>query len=446
MRRSFPFLLAMFYIIFAIVDSCAGVIPVGKQKIDGADQNWADGGTTPNTLGVEYITNHTLFTTADAQDIAFIEVDTDGIGTLTTVGNTAIGGDVGGANYLNIINANGGTGKTLALGGDTYVKQLNFGGLGTVTIAGGKSIFYGTGTGITTSANNQGILSLLGSSTIYGPVGTSSNKLAEVKAGATGAIDTFNNDVFATTFTMVGNGTVNVAAGKSINSAVTSSNNGQGTVNFNGTTTLGGDLGTVGGNKLAAVNFNGDVTLDHNIAATLTTIKSGSTATLSGDRTINGNLTLNNSATSILDIGANTLTLSGTGIYTQNDNSKLKVAINGASSFGNIAASGNAVVGGSSALDISVGNYIANNATFKIIDSNGGLGVNAPGTITDNSSMVDFSASTSSGNLTLTATRVNTYNGAASGNSNGSAAGVALESAGSGGATGRYGNRLRRTR
>ncbi|MCF7908293.1 MAG: autotransporter domain-containing protein [Candidatus Omnitrophica bacterium] len=163
-------------------------------------------------------------------------------------------------------------------------------------------------------------------------------------------------------------------------------------------------------NRAAVRRLPGEGTLflGHNLAAVTTTVDSagdGGTLNLTGSRTITGNLTLDNAGS--LGLGANTLTLGGTGIYTQGSGTTLNLTVDTPSTSGRITSGAAAVVNTASTVAVTVSNdiYIPSNATFTIIDTNGsGIG-NAPTTVTSSNSRVSFSASNSGGNLVLTADR-----------------------------------------
>ncbi|MDD5645430.1 MAG: autotransporter domain-containing protein, partial [bacterium] len=253
----------------------------------------------------------------------------------------------------------------------------------------------------------------------------------------------------------VSGGTVTVNdSGGNINLAVIPGSTGILNIGEGGTAGAINAAAIVGGGGTATVNFNhgnssyifapditGSLNLNHtgagttvlagnNVSYTGNTIISAGILNIHNDRTLTGNMTLSGGT---LDIGANTLNL-GTD-YTQGANSNLKINIANSVDAGTITATGNADVAADSVLDISVTGYVTDGAAYTIIDGAAGSGlVNVPGTIRDNSAVLTFAGSTDTDDLTLTAKRANTYNGLA-GNSNQSAAGSALETAGSTNAT-----------
>ncbi len=339
---------------------------------------------------------------------------------------------------------------TLDLDATLTGNVVNTGASGAIDLAAGSNL---TGT-ITTNADNQGTLTLSGdgNSTVSGAVGTSAIlDLATITKSGTGT-GTFSSDVFARDTKVTGtgtiafagdtttnvdfdaNGTVTLAAGKTLTGTVLNSTDEFGTLTFLGASTTGGAIGTATTGDLLAVNVNaGTLTLGHNIAALTTTVNNAATLSPNANRTITGDLTL--AGTSTLNIGTNTLTLAGTGIYTQGANTTLAVGMEGTSS-GQVVGAGNAVVNAGSTVNITTtSTYIPNKTTYTIVDGAGGAGVNVPTTITDNNRFVTFSGASSNGDLILTASRTNSFDKIAT-DSNASAAGVALDSAGEAGATG----------
>lgn len=388
---------------------------------------------------------------------ANVTTATNNTGTLAFkgAGVSAVTGDVGadGAALKLIEIGTVNPGSTVNFSGDVFAQSLNFAQDGTVTIADDK----GLTAAVTTSTTDEGTLTFNGTSTMSGQVGTSSSVLKLIKAGAAGETATFQNDVYATQLNVTNNGTVqlngnytgilhfnaaaatgtiNIADGKNIIGKVTTATNHQGTLEFQGATTTGGAIGAAG-KRLAAVNFNGATGLGHNIWADTATIKSGGNVTLNNDVTITGNL-INSGASSVLDIGTNTLTVTKStgagGVYTQNAGSTLALSASG-STAGSIVADANAVVNAGSSVNVNVAGYIPSATAFTIIDSAGsGSPFAVPGTITSSSPMYTFAGSAVGGDLTITATRANTFSSVSTGN--GAAAGAVLESVASAGASG----------
>jgi outer membrane autotransporter protein len=184
-----------------------------------------------------------------------------------------------------------GTG-TVNLNGSYSGTTLNYNADGSVNLADNEDIT----SAITTTTNNTGTLALAGTSTVSGQVGTNTNKLKVVDAGANGESATFSSDVFATNLNVTGTGTVNLngsysgttlnynadgsvnlADNEDITSAITTTTNNTGTLALAGTSTVSGQVGT-NTNKLKVVNAgaNGETaTFSSDVFATTTNISSG---------------------------------------------------------------------------------------------------------------------------------------------------------------------------
>ena len=229
---------------------------------------------------------------------------------------------------------------------------------------------------------------------------------------------------------------IDLATGENITGAVTTTGAGVGTLNFEGVHTTGGIIGAAG-NLLAAINIqNGVLTMDHNMAATTVTVDSAAgggtgTLTLTGDRTITGDLTMANSG--VLNLDTNILTVNGT--YTQSAAAQvLNLTIVDGSTYGRINATGaSGISAGTVNVTAPIG-YIAGGTTFTAVNNGGGV-TTVPTINTLGSSVVSFAGSNSGGDLILTAVRSSPYNNVSS-DPNTNAAGAALERAGAEGATG----------
>ncbi|MDD2896751.1 MAG: autotransporter domain-containing protein [Aliarcobacter sp.] len=277
----------------------------------------------------------------------------DNQGTVTFVGDVAgksqtINGDIGSSlttdvNILNIgesgVSSNY---STVTVTGNIFANSTVFNNgasSSTLLLADGKNI---TST-ITTADANMGILTLSGTSTVSGQVGTNGNKLANVNAGATGKTATFSSDVYATNLNVTGtgavdlngsytgttlnynaDGTVNLADTKNITAAVTTTTNDTGTLNLAGTSTVSGQVGT-NGNKLANVNAGATgktATFSSDVYATNLNVTGTGAVDLNGSYT---GTTLNYNADGTVNL-ADTKNITAAVTTTTNDTGTLNLA------------------------------------------------------------------------------------------------------------------------
>ncbi|MFZ5802455.1 MAG: autotransporter outer membrane beta-barrel domain-containing protein [Candidatus Omnitrophota bacterium] len=431
------------------------LITVGDGSTDGKTVT-IDGDVKASTIN--FANDNTLNIAAGHNVQAAIEASTSGEGTLVSQGTNAFTGAIGATNPLaevrggadgaittfnnNVSATNAtvtGTG-TVAFNGDFSGTALNFDSTGTAKVANTKNI----NADVTTDTGGNGTLQFLGNSTVNGDVGTSGASLGAVRLGnndASGDGDTvaFTGDVYTDTFNFNDDGIATIASGKNLfASTISVTGNGEGTLTYLGNVASQAAFGAAG-NALKALNVSGGtLTLNHDVFATTLTVdaaNTGGTLTPGAGRTITGNLTLANSG--ILNLGTNTLTLDGTGIYTQSAGTTLNLNIINTTTFGNIAVAGtatngNASVATGSTINVTVAdNYLLSGTAFRIIDGTGGAGVLVPTTITDDSYVIDFIGSSSNGDLVLTVSRTNSYDNAA-GSGNSGAVGAALEAGGTG--------------
>ena len=289
-------------------------------------------------------------------------------------------------------------------GAGTWILSGNNANIGTTTVSAGVlnirdanalgAIGVGNGTSVTSGATLQ----------IQGGITTAAEALTLNGSGVStnGALRNISGD--------------NNYAGLITLGSATRINSDSDTLTLSNVGTITGIFGlTVGGTGNTIINSiigigTGTLTKDGNGTLTLSGANTytGGTTISAGTLQINntnafGAGAVTNSAT--LDIGANTVNV--TGIYTQDDHSKLKVTVDSPSSSGKISSNANAVVSAASNVDVAItGNvYIPQNATFTIIDGLGGSGVDVPGTITSSSSRVEFLGSRLNGDLILTVNR-----------------------------------------
>ena len=256
----------------------------------------------------------------------------DNLGTVTILGDASgkaqsITGNIGSSGssdikVLNIGESGVSTNYSITtINGNVFANStvLNNGATNSseLILASGKNI---TST-ITTADNGKGILTLFGGTqTVTGQVGTGGvggASLAEVNAGANGATSTFAGDVYATNLEVEGTGTVNlggdftgtairynadgtviVATGNDVNSAITNNTgiDSQGTLTLNGSSTVTGQVGASGASlkEINAGVAGSTSTFNSNVYVTNLNMTGTGTVILNSDLTGNVVATGNN--------------------------------------------------------------------------------------------------------------------------------------------------------
>ena len=348
-----------------------------------------------------------------------ITTTTTGTGVLTlTSGDQTVTGSIGTVGARLASATVGATGSTTSLNGATptsavsYINQVTFAGNGTLvlnganggaaasgligavdfTVGGTGSLEVGSGvnltfgaTGITLQNANAASLEFLGDSTVVGQIGAAAVGLVpasstprDVYAGANGSVVNFGGKVFvsATTFHVVGTGTVNFADdlvgplvyeangtvnfndAKRVVGVVTTDADDQGILNYKGSTVLAGTIGALG-LSLKSVNFHTDTaqassaqSLGYDIYAIDTNIGNtgaGTVTVASIDANIHlgTNVTLADASTTLNSSGAQTL-VGGTSVdfvHAKNPDGTLSVATVTQSTYDSVLTTNDGTLG-----------------------------------------------------------------------------------------------------
>ena len=190
-------------------------------------------------------------------------------GIVTSTGSSqTITGNIGTStsldlNTLNIGSATNSTNySSTIINGDVYASSTVLNNNG---ITNSSSLILSNGSditsSITTADSNMGILTLLGSSTITGSVGTSTDKLSEVNSGANGSNSTITDNVYAVNVTNTGAGTTTfknnvVATNVNVNAGITNIENNL-TATSTNISTGTANLNTLSGNTSSNIVFTG---------------------------------------------------------------------------------------------------------------------------------------------------------------------------------------------
>ncbi|MFA6142998.1 MAG: autotransporter domain-containing protein [Candidatus Omnitrophota bacterium] len=364
-----------------------------------------------------------LVTLADGSDITAAITNTSTTankGNVTTAGDSKITGAVGltGVGRLGSITVSGGATSTAEITGAVYATDATI-GAGTLQLD--------TTSDITTVSMASGILSMAADADLTGAVAFTDDGTIAFSDGSdlVGSITTGTG----------GNGNITTAGNSIITGTVGTAVNRIGSIDVSGASGTTAEITGAIYATDAAVATGAMFQLDSDADITALTITGG--LRVGGNIATTGTWATAAAATSGIYLQGNTMTHAGALTFGADSYLNLDIASN--TSFGNVIVTGIATIPASVKVDVNVTGvgFITNGRTFTVVDGNAGSGVAGGNTVTDNSSVLTFTATTDSSNqdLILTASRANPYNKCAN-NPNAAAAGTALEAAGTAGATG----------
>lgn len=330
------------------------------------------------------------------------DTTTSNTGTLTIIGTSTVSGTVGATKALKVINT-GANGSIATFSGNVVVQTASSSGTGETDFNGNFTGIYDflnkdglvkiadtknlTGSVDASTGANSGTLTLLGTTTVSGAIGTT-NTIKVLNVGAAGKTGTFSSTVKATNINITStgaaefndnvtgalnfaaDGTATVAADKGITGAVdnTSLTANKGTLIFAGSGSMSGTLGATAALKVLTLNGTGG------------SVGTGGVGLLV---TEGGNMTR---AAATTNLKGNTLAVTGT-MATSSGNVINSTIVGATNSNGTVLTGGNITTTGAATIDpgtkvnltLSTNAYIANGAKFTVVAGTGGVGV---GTLT----------------------------------------------------------------
>ncbi len=180
---------------------------------------------------------------------------TDGNGTLDFLGNGEVTGTIGASNKINLINLNGGPGKTVNFVNTVNANGINFTADSAATFGNNFNLI----TPITTTTSNQGTATFLGNATIGAQIGSLGKSLKAVNFNGIGNTTvTLDADIFALN-TNLNHGTLITDGNQTLT----------GNLNVNSGSTLRVDTDNTPLNVLGVFNLNANGTLDVNLNSQL---------------------------------------------------------------------------------------------------------------------------------------------------------------------------------
>jgi outer membrane autotransporter protein len=386
----------------------------------------ASSDATNTTLGSTATgTTGTLATGGNITWTGLVDGFDDNVGTIDINHTTTLASNIGATKDLALVDI---AGVTVTVSGHVSANVLNFSADGTANFADAKIL---TGK-VTATTDGHGTLTnatgTSGLTLVSGDIGTTTKRLKALTltsansvtqvlggnvhvdaigltGGGTGTKWSVGGDISGNTMVLTTEGVVEMAAGKNITTVVTASANDKAGISCLGDCTITGTVGAIDGDALRVLTTNttGTVTMEGNLATTLTTVQAGGTLAITTARTFETSFA--NAGT--LDLGA-TLTMDASAVASDISNATsaiLKLAPNDQYTGGEVlVAAGDAINAG--AVGTITPDASFTSGTLTIIDDNGGGGT-AAATNKWNvtaSSLADYTLSVASSDLILTAT------------------------------------------
>ena len=252
------------------------------------------------------------------------------------------------------------------------------------------------GGAITTTAANTANIVFAGSSTVTGFVGKTGSTFLNIAAGSNANTVTFGGQVFATTFSLSGSGTVNFNGGFVSNTGSTMDYAGDGFIVVGAGQTVKAAITNSAGASTGTLTLNGNSILD------------GAVGAASGLKAVNvtgGNALITGQVkAATYTLGTNTLNVAGA--FAIPVAGVINTTIFSPSAYGKIVPIGAATIGNALQINVVVTGPIANGTNFNIIDATSGTSGSTV-IATDNSARYRFSAAPSvAGRVTITTTQI----------------------------------------
>lgn len=245
------------------------------------------------------------------------------------------------------------------VGAEGELNGVDTTGIGTLIVGNNQNINTNNNLGgaLTSDAADTGSVVFLGNSTVTGFTGTTGSEFLNISAGAAGATVNFNGAIYSQTFSVSGTGTVNfsgdvitapvfvgdgfinLGAGKTLIGAITTNTANTGTLTLNAGSSVTGAIG--GASGLKQINVVG------------------------GNTTITGAV-----QTSGFDLGSNTLTI--TGALTTNAGGTIATTLASDSVFGRVIADTSNINAGGITVIPTVTGALTNGTNFRIVEAPAG--------------------------------------------------------------------------